>query len=334
MKKEIHFNQIEALLPSYVSLCYVDYRESLSGSIEELQSCISENSWEKLYETIDDFVNESQIEGLECYKRQLKEDMVSKFDLDEDEADCLVYEKYQDKIEEVLYQKDDSDPLHDLLKNTEKFSFFFDTGLQIEDGSWNRTRSEQTLWLNKIKRKLKIEKSDWDDKIRLMLSQASYGGQLVIYFYDSVEELITDNKEKDVKSVRFSNPYIAIINMNCGSGDHTHLKGHRLTIPFIRENLFIDRYFKYNYVSQVCGMKQNWCEDSIAKFYFNPVKGKKCTPSPLTEEALQDKKYALTFSQGKCTPLDMDINRHRDTYYINDFPCGTKCPHCLTFWID
>ncbi len=23
---------------------------------------------------------------------------------------------------------------------------------------------------------------------------------------------------------------------------------------------------------------------------------------------------------------DMNHKRHRDTYYINSFPCGTKCP--------
>jgi hypothetical protein len=102
-----------------------------------------------------------------------------------------------------------------------------------------------------------------------------------------------------------------------------------------RNNLFIDKYFKYNYVTKVCGMSEDWCKDSIAEFSFEPVRvNKKSITSPLAAEALQDREYTLIFSQGKCTFGDMDINRHRDTFYINDFPCGTKCPHCGTFWID
>lgn len=333
METEIQINQITELLPACVSLCYVDYREDLSHSIDRLQECISENSWDRLYEMLDDYVCHSQGDGLEAYKEELKNSIIRKFDLDKDEAYALVYETYQEEIEEILYQRDDSDAVMDLLKNTGSFSLFIDTGFEIEEGSWGWSRSEQTLWLKKIKHRLKIESGAWDDAIRLMLSQANYGGQLVIYFYDTVKNLITDN-DKDWKSVMFSNPVIAIINTGCGSGDHTRLTGHRFRVGFNRKNLFIDRYFKYNYVSAVCGMSQNWCKGSVTEFSFDSTQERKSASSPLAAQARQDRKYALIYSQGKCTFGDMDINRHRDTFYINDFPCGNKCPHCGTFWID
>ena len=326
--------QIIELLPSHTNLYSVNYREDLSGKINCLQECISENCLDKLYEELSDYLYECQQEGLQCYKEELKEDIMSKFNLDDEESHCLVYETCQDEIDEILYQRDNSDAVADLLKNTGKFSLFIDTGLEIEEGSWNWTRSVQTLWLKKIKRKLKIESREWDSKIRIMLSQASYGGQLVVYFYDSIDEMITNNPEKDWKSIRFTNPSIAIINTSCGSGDHASLTGHSFTIPFCRKNLFIDWYFKYDFVATVCGMPQDWCKESIANFSFKPIKGRKNALSPLVAEAIQDKEYALRYNQGKCTFGDMDMSRHRDTYYINDFPCGTKCPHCGSFWID
>lgn len=35
-----------------------------------------------------------------------------------------------------------------------------------------------------------------------------------------------------------------------------------------------------------------------------------------------------------CTFGDMNYSRHADKEYINDFPCGSKCKKCGTFWID
>jgi len=334
METKIALSQIAELLPAYVSLCYVDSGENLSGRVDELQQCISENCWDKLYEKLDDYLCDCQRDGIEYYKHELKQDIMSKFELDADNAEKLVYETFQDRIEEILYDSDESNAVKDLLNNTQNFSFFIDTGLQIEEGSWHWSRSEQTGWLKKIKRKLKIESNEWDKNIRLMLSQASSGGQLVIYFYESVENLITDDTEKDWKSVSFTNPVIAIIDTYHGSGDHTFLPGHKYTSSFNRNNLFIDLYFKYNYTNAVCGMTQDWCRNSIAKYSFETVRGKKVTPSPLAAKALQDREYTMIYSKEKCSLGDMDIKRHRDTYYINDFPCGVKCPHCGTFWID
>ena len=334
MKTEIQLSQITDLIPVYISLSHVDYREDLSNKIDLLQECISANAWDNLYEELSDCLGEYQREGLEYYKNELKKSIVSKFNAEEDEAYNLVYETYRDEIEEILYENDSSNAFKDLLNNTGNFSLFIDTGLAIEEGSWNWTRSEETYWLKKIKRKLKIESNQWDNDIRIMLSQASYGGRLLVYFYDSVQELITNDDKKDFKSVLFTNPAAAIINTNCGSGDHTYLTEHKFTTVFNRQNVFIDRYFKYNYVERVCGMPKDWCKKSIAEFSFDSVKGRKTAPSPLTAQELRDKELTLIYKQGKCTFGDMDMNRHRDIGYINDFPCGNKCPHCGTFWID
>jgi hypothetical protein len=333
MKNAIRLNQLLELLPAYVSLYYVDRNDSLENHIDGLQSCVSNNSLDNIYEEIEDAYLECEIETLEYYRKELQNDVETTFGLDEETAYRLVFETFSDEVDDVLYERNSGDVVKDLLKNTGKFSIFIDTGLEIDDGSYRWTRSEQTRWLRKIKRKLKITSSQWDNDIRVMLSQASYGGNLVVYFYESVQNVLTDN-ENDWKSVSFTNPAIAIINTGCGSGDHTHLDGHTFSMPFVRENLFIDKYFKYNYVDAVCGMDSDWCEDSVATFSHDSVKGKRSGVSSLSAQALQDRKQAEIFRKGKCSFGDMDITRHRDVYYINDFPCGNKCPHCGTFWID
>jgi hypothetical protein len=263
--------------------------------------------------------------------KELQDNVSDKFGLDEDEAGWLI-EKYEDDIRDWLYKNDGSTPVDDLLSNTQAFSLFLDTGLEIDADSWSWTKSEQTRWLKKIKRKLRINTSQWDRAIRSMLQEASYGGQLVVYFYGKAEDVITDN-EKDWESVSFTNPVIAVIHTGNGSGGDACLKGHAFSMPFVRKNLFIDKYFKYNYVSAVCGMNQDWCEDSKVMFSFEPAPGRK-TKSKLAAGTLQDRKYAGIYKKGGCTFGDRDITRHRNVYYINDFPCGHKCPHCGTFWID
>ena len=324
------------MLPNYISLNYVDYRESFNENIDVLQSCVTDNSLYGIYELTDENFLDNQHYHINGYKRELKREVSKTFDLSDNYAEELVFETFGEEINDFLYERDSSTPVKDLFKNTQKFSIFIDTGLEIEQGSWNWTRSVQTGWLKRVKRKLKISTTDWDNDIRLMLRQASFGGQLVVYFYENVDSLITDtNRDKDWRSVSFTDPMIAIIdNFDHGSGDHTHLEGHNFTIPFVRNNLFIDEYFKYSYVSEVCGMDQNWCRGSKAVFSYKKEKGRKCKVSHLAEQALEDKKFAEIYKKGGCSLYDSDMRRHRDVYYINDFPCGYKCPHCRRFWID
>ena len=65
------------------------------------------------------------------------------------------------------------------------------------------------------------------------------------------------------------------------------------------------------------------------------VKGYKSL-APVSNPALErEKELAEHYKKtGKCTFGDMNYSRHKNTSYRNDFPCGTKCADCGTFWID
>jgi hypothetical protein len=325
--------EIFATIPQYVSLYRADRGSDLNAYIDCLQMCISNNSLDALHEELDDMISECEHESLACYKQTIQDTIIREYGLAKDQAHFLVFDTYGDEIDEALLERNSSDAIGDLLGNTGKFSCFMDTSLAVESASCGWTEEEQNTWLVKIKGTLKITSPQWDDAIRLMLPQAGYGGRLVVYFHNSVKELLTPDGQ-DWQTAHFADPAIAIIDVLNGSGDHTHLEGHTFSIPFTRANLFIDRYFKYNYVDEVCGMCPDWCKNSKATFSFDSVSERTGTVSSLGAQALLDRQYAETFKKGSCTLLDMDIRRHRDVYYIHDFPCGRKCPHCGTFRID
>jgi hypothetical protein len=81
-------------------------------------------------------------------------------------------------------------------------------------------------------------------------------------------------------------------------------------------------------------MVSNWCEQTKVSLINNKNVKISLTKTKTALILENDKKYDETFKNGKCTFGDTDFNRHRNVSYINDYPCGHKCPHCGTFWID
>lgn len=56
-----------------------------------------------------------------------------------------------------------------------------------------------------------------------------------------------------------------------------------------------------------------------------------------SEASKQEKRIAENWAKTKtCTGGDMNYSRHNkdDQHYQNNFPCGTTCDKCGTFWID
>jgi hypothetical protein len=79
-------------------------------------------------------------------------------------------------------------------------------------------------------------------------------------------------------------------------------------------------------------MYSDWCSDT--NYSFVKARGKLKLDEAQIAYTNQQNKYVKRFKEGKCSAGDMNITRHRDVFYRNDFPCGNKCPHCGTFWID
>lgn len=336
-KTLIKYEDIVKLLPENVELTYVDYRDSLKENIDVMQECLAANNYDKLDEYIDEWYNDMKHDAISEVLKQLVSDLADKYDISEEEAAEQIKAANEDySLTMEIEARDTSFPRNDLLRNTGSLPMEYSTGHYIEDGSWGWEDSEIQERVTEIKKLLSIETYNYDNDLNMMIREASYGGELVVFFSGELDDFITDDKT-EIESLHFTNAHIGIINHSNGSGDICQLKGHSFTLPFKRENLFFEGSISYNWTYDIAGMITNWSEDTKLSIKYSAKgqgKGSKLPTSCLTGHMEQERQYEETYKAGKCTAGDMNINRHRDVEYINDFPCGMRCPHCGTFWID
>ena len=319
------------MLDKSYELIYVDYQSNLEGLENEIQEAIHAQCWSHIDEKLMDWFCESEWQSIEFIMEQLALDIESEWEISLKDAEELLKENF-DAISEEIYNRDCSNPLKDLMRNTGDFVAFYDTGYEVLSDSWSWDAEIWKEELQELKSFLKIDSNKYDKRLEIMLAQASYGGRLVIYF------LLDDLKEvmnlSDKNIVKFENPMIAIIDTFNGSGDNTDLPGLELSLPLNVENIFLDKTIKYNYTYVVCGMVGNWCECTSYDFLNVDCSIEKISKSNLHAEISVEQEYIKAFNNGECTHGDVDMKRHRNTIYINEFPCGIHCKDCKTFWVD
>lgn len=331
--RELTLDVVKSYMDKTYTLSYTcGYDENLDDNLGLVQKVIQEQDMTSLYEESDEWYEDQRWDSIEYIKKELKKEISENEDIDVEVINAF-FEDYQYEIEGLIYDKDDSDVLRDLIRHTSDPAMFYDTGEYIDSTEFDNSKDIKSK-RQFIKRALHIpaKETRWDRDIDLMLCQASYGGRLVIYFQGDLEDWL------DVKGnnkVEFSSPSIAIIDNYNGSGDSTELDGHKFSLPLDTKNVWIDKTLKYNYTHEVCGMSDSWCNGTGVKL-FKQTRGKKAKVQKSTVGAMMDveKMYQDAFDKGGCTFGDQSMKRHRNLYYENEFPCGTHCPHCNTFWID
>ena len=180
---------------------------------------------------------------------------------------------------------------------------------------------------------MNLKEGLFTDELHELLFNAPYGGELRIYFNAIFSRLITGDTSHDFKRIRFyGGVIVAIVDSRNGAGYHVSLQTD-ITLPFYRDNLFVDSQVHYSYANEICGLLNSWCDSTRWETGMMSLEVT-LQKSHINEYQKQEALYEKRFREGGCTFGDMNHKRHRDTYYINSFPCGTKCPHCGTFWID
>ena len=87
---------------------------------------------------------------------------------------------------------------------------------------------------------------------------------------------------------------------------------------------------RYAYYNDVCwGEAEDWHLIVVEKAEVPLV-----TEDPLAHTRALEAEYELAYKNWWCTFGDTKYNRHRNTKYINEYPCGTHCLDCSQFWID
>lgn len=330
--QEITFDKMKSLLNETYHLRYVHYDTDLSNHLGKIGSAIREQSWEPIDTEVSEWF-EDDFYGLDSAIDDLKEKLQTEFGMDEETVEELI-EKYEDEIKGVIYDRDKSTPLDDVLKNTGKMVVFYETDLYLSERCSEDGVKES---LKEIKKFLKIKLSDtkYDKEIREMIVNASYGGNLVVYFNIDGGDISGLVNLEDKNTVVFSDPVLAIIDTCNGSGGDTTLRGFSFSLRLDTEKFFLDKEVKYNYTYEVCGMNTDWCKSTGFIFEKRRYKNEgESSGSHVGERIRQDEAYAKIYRSGKCSAGDMDIRRHRHVVYENNPPCGSRCKDCGTFWVD
>ena len=314
---------LENEYPKGIDLVYIDYRDSIEDA--KTREKILQNPGEA-YDAIDgnNWIGDNQYETIyEIEKNYKEQNNIEEFSDETTEA-----------IREWCFDHDTSDPIKDLLKNTRNEYMYYDTGLSFESleyaGNTDKEIKKRTLTIAK---KLKIDFTKHNDVLRLMVSQASYGGQLVILFENSISNFM-----QDAKYIKFTeDAEICLMDRINGSGDSVKIK-EPLIFEFKRENLHSDKGDNgYSFAYDVCGLVGNIMNDGVLTNKKNNQKIIRVTTNETRKkEREREEFYIKTWNngKGKCTFGDMNMKRHKDTPYRNDYPCGNKCSICGTFWID
>lgn len=328
---DLTLDKILSLLPEKVSLHYVDRGDSFDDQAKLLQKCITEGDIEHLLMQVDEWYIDDHY-GFDEVVKQLKSDMESLVDEDTGETVDDLYDQYEDHIRDAIWGRDDSDTITDLFRNTSKFIMFYDTGHEVES-SYPMSEAKCRLERYKIKKLLSINTSDYDNLIDQMLWQASYGGQLHIYFRDAIDDYLEIDEK--IKSIKFRGEvHIGCVNSGNGSGDITSFKMD-FKLPFNRNNLWIDEVTSYNWSVDIAGMCHDWCDSTIVELLEEVISDAVIEDSPMARHMSKEAEYDRVYRGGGCTAGDTNYSRHRNTTYYNQPGyCRNECTKCGTVWID
>ena len=318
-------------LPAYVSLYYVDYNDNLCDNNELQEEILRANNLDPICEKIDEWWD-----SYECAKSYI-DDIRNKLD----EEDIELTDDDEDEIRDWLHDNDKSTPVDDVLHNTGSVNMFYSLGLEVEGWSepgfmcQSYRSSSVAQEAYKIRRVLGIQKDTKDaELIESIVRNASYGGELRIYFSIGLKDILSEDMEQDFQQIHFKGSCTVAVYHSNGSGDFEDIELDK-AFPFTRDNLFTSKSDKYS-LENCFGLSSDWLRDSADPiFSTEPLKSKhKIAKSENATRIAQEAEYNKVFKAGGCSAGDMDYNRHRGVYYDNNIPCGSHCPHCKTFWVD
>ena len=319
LTQEAISQRIKKANPNGVQLTYIDYNENFNDNKELMEELATTGHIDNFFENFDFY--DSEFNAIDYIAKEVF--------TAEELAEINTNEDLRMAMDETCRDIDTSNPVKDLLRNTSRRFFYYDLNFYLEnyDGFQNVAKEAK-----RIAKKLKLDYSAYEKELRELVANAGYGGQLCILFTAKPADLYGDKG----KYITFKDNYdICIMERSGGSGHSVSMHDTKLAFKFIHANLHDDEgNAGYSYSGDVCGL----VKFDEADFNFTNIKPDYAVlvkeNQQAKEFAEQEAKYEATFKAGGCTFGDMKFSRHRNTPYINDFPCGNKCVDCGTFFID
>lgn len=304
---------LESEYPNGIDLYFVDYRESLDEHGDALQELL-QNGYS---ETIDEWYRYSDYfpEG----------EIVAEY---EKEHECEVSEEVREFIVEWAREHDTSNVQRDLLKNTRAQLFFIETGEQMHVNEENAELVEKYA-----------DNEDRKKELATLMREQFYDAPVGFYFY--AEPLALYNalwKEEGNDYIHVDGVYMGNVDRGQGSNWLGENAVFNIAIPrdtFLAGTVCTDKGgYGYSWDSIAGATGYEEC-GIFTEGYQRPdyvlIAGE------VSEEAKREVELQKHWDATReCTAGDMNYSRHKssDQEYRNDYPCGTKCKKCGTFWID
>lgn len=317
IKLMVQNNEVEAIewlkkeYPKGLELVYIDYRDCFEN-MTKLQDVLktggdADIDWQAdaQYETVGEVIKN--------YQKEIKADEIS--------------DDVQEAMRDWMFEHDTSNPIKQLLKNTNDQLFYIDTLDYSEEDKKN--------WM---RLKNKYGKTDEQKKeINDVINEQFYGSPVSFYFHTNpldVYEAIHNNKDK---YILIDGAYFSTIDRMQGSN---WLGEKGIFKIAIEKQLFIENF----YVDSAKDNGYGWGNiagqtgyDKAGIFTLNTVKkGYQKIKTETTEAQKREKMLQDNWDKThKCIRGDMNWNRHTgEKPYKNEYPCGNTCEACGTFWID
>ena len=219
------------------------------------------------------------------------------------------------EVEQRIYDNDVSDPLNELIKRT-RASFRYDLGIDIY--------SEEDLYPAYVKLKRFGVELETLRRIRI---NALYPWELYLIRHWYLDELKYDNQDKYI-TIDWK---LALLNTSEGSWRYDEKWSSSITLQRNPKALVLD-WIEWGYwFTNIFGEPEEWWvsfSDKASKYIRTKWETKSSSKNK------QIKEFKELYKQGKCSPYDSNMRRHRNVSYDNGYPAGFTCKDCGRFWID
>lgn len=302
--------------PKGVDLVYTDYRDCLEdgNTIEE----IFKNGYQEDESWIWESQDYSIADIIENYQKEFEIDMI------DDEV-----------VEEMrmwLQENDTSTPMEDLLNNTGSKLFYIETVDEVYASSGTCEEDYQKQKKEMIQKYAKTEEEK--KEIEYIFSETFYDAPVSFYFYADVSDIYNAIHKEKGEYITVDGAYFSSVDRVQGSnwiGNKGIFK-----ISMKRQD-FIDNFYADNAEGNGYGWGSIAGQTGYdeAGVYTEDVASGLIIETDTSEAQKREKNLAENYAKtGKCTFGDMNYSRHKNTVYENNYPCGSRCKDCGTFWID
>lgn len=232
-------------LPEKTDLIYVDYNDQLTE--QQVRFHLAGDD-ESLWESLSNFESESTHQAVLSYLNEALDDP------DEVEAvrdDDEAWERFRDEC----IDRDESDALRDLIRNTPAPMVKYDLDHVVEPNSWSMDDDEITEEMRGIAQAAGIDFEGNRKALRSLVVEASYGGSLHVLHRSDLADL------HGAKRAVFTDPFLLVHDTLNGSGDMEEVKGE-VTVEIGEDTLRLDAG-RMSWSDDIAGIVHSACETPV-----------------------------------------------------------------------